>query len=75
MEATDNHVVNQTVLKFTNWCLYDRDEGRGVGEWTGKGTGKYLEAQKTGGYLTDWHIGDRMLEGGEHAECLAKTRL
>merc|ERR1740138_381159 len=64
MEANDNHVENHTVLEFINWCLYGRDEGKGAGEWTSKGTGKYLEGGKAaGGQLTDQRFCGRILEG------------
>merc|ERR1719440_2561413 len=64
MEANDNHVENHTVIEFINWCIYGREEGKGAGTWTSKGTGKYLEGGKAaGGQLTDQRFTSRILEG------------
>merc|ERR1719229_1155802 len=64
MEANDNHVEEHTVKEFIAWCLHGRDEGKGAGTWTSKGTGKYLEGGKAaGGQLTDQRFACRILEG------------
>uniref|UniRef100_A0A6U6WM98 DUF6815 domain-containing protein n=1 Tax=Zooxanthella nutricula TaxID=1333877 RepID=A0A6U6WM98_9DINO len=64
MEANDNHVEEHTVAEFVAWCIHGRDEGKGAGEWTSKGTGKYLEGGKAaGGQLTDQRFACRILEG------------
>jgi len=64
MEANDNHVEEHTVAEFIAWCIHGREEGKGAGEWTSKGTGKYLEGGKAaGGQLTDQRFACRILEG------------
>jgi len=64
MEANDNHVEEHTVAEFIAWCIHGRDEGKGAGTWTSKGTGKYLEGGKAaGGQLTDQRFACRILEG------------
>merc|ERR1719183_2062230 len=64
MEANDNHVEEHTVAEFIAWCIHGRDQGKGAGTWTSKGTGKYLEGGKAaGGQLTDQRFACRILEG------------
>merc|ERR1719453_649059 len=46
-EANDNHAEEHTVAEFIEWCINGRNDKSG--EWTSKGTGKYLEGGKAGG--------------------------
>jgi len=64
MEANDNHVEEKTVAQFIAWCITGRDKPELAGEWTSKGTGKYLEGGKAaGGQITDQRFCGRILEG------------
>jgi len=62
MEANDNHVEHKTVEQFIEWCVNGRTDKSG--EWSSKGTGKYLEGGKAaGGQLVDQRFCGRILEG------------
>merc|ERR1712078_202250 len=62
MEANDNHVEEHTVAEFMEWCVNGRSAKSG--EWTSKGTGKYLEGGKAaGGQLVDQRFCPRIVEG------------
>merc|ERR1719235_805801 len=62
MEANDNHAETHTVAEFIEWCIAGRTEKSG--EWTSKGSGKYLEGGKAaGGQLVDQRFCPRIVEG------------
>merc|ERR1712193_551692 len=62
MEANDNHAEEHTVAEFIEFCVNGRTDKSG--EWTSKGTGKYLEGGKeAGGQLVDQRFCGRILEG------------
>ncbi|CAK0868443.1 unnamed protein product [Prorocentrum cordatum] len=62
MEANDNHSEEHTVAEFIEFCVNGRT-GKS-GEWTSKGTGKYLEGGKAaGGQLVDQRFCPRIVEG------------
>jgi glutathione synthase/RimK-type ligase-like ATP-grasp enzyme len=62
MEANDNHSEEHTVGEFIEFCVNGRT-GKS-GEWTSKGTGKYLEGGKAaGGQLVDQRFCPRIVEG------------
>merc|ERR1719456_607088 len=62
MEANDNHAEEHTVAEFVEFCVNGRT-GKS-GEWTSKGTGKYLEGGKdAGGQLVDQRFCPRIVEG------------
>jgi len=62
MEANDNHAETHTVAEFIEFCVNGRT-GKS-GEWTSKGTGKYLEGGKeAGGMLVDQRFCPRIVEG------------
>merc|ERR1712182_195870 len=50
--GNDNHSEEHTVAEFIEFCVNGRTDKSG--EWTSKGTGKYLEGGKeAGGQLVD----------------------
>merc|ERR1711871_526089 len=62
MEANDNHAEEHTVAEFIEFCVNGRTDKSG--EWTSKGTGKYLEGGKAaGGQLVDQRFCERIVEG------------
>jgi len=62
MEANDNHAEEHTVGEFIEFCIRGRNDKSG--EWTSKGTGKYLEGGKeAGGMLVDQRFCPRIVEG------------
>jgi len=62
MEANDNHAEEHTVAEFIEFCINGRTDKSG--EWTSKGTGKYLEGGKAaGGQLVDQRFCPRIVEG------------
>jgi hypothetical protein len=62
MEANDNHSETHTVGEFIEFCVSGRTSKSG--EWTSKGTGKYLEGGKeAGGQLVDQRFCPRIVEG------------
>jgi len=62
MEANDNHAEEHTVAEFIEFCVNGRNAKSG--EWTSKGTGKYLEGGKAaGGQLVDQRFCPRIVEG------------
>jgi hypothetical protein len=62
MEANDNHSEEHTVAEFIEFCVNGRTDKSG--EWTSKGTGKYLEGGKAaGGQLVDQRFCPRIVEG------------
>eukprot|EP00931_Biecheleriopsis_adriatica_P057878 TRINITY_DN3436_c0_g1_i1.p1 TRINITY_DN3436_c0_g1~~TRINITY_DN3436_c0_g1_i1.p1 ORF type:complete len:589 (+),score=169.67 TRINITY_DN3436_c0_g1_i1:46-1812(+) len=62
MEANDNHEETHTVAEFIEFCVAGRTEKSG--DWTSKGTGKYLEGGKeAGGQLVDQRFCPRIIEG------------
>merc|ERR1719456_177399 len=62
MEANDNHAEEHTVAEFIEFCVNGRTDKSG--EWTSKGTGKYLEGGKeAGGQLVDQRFCPRIVEG------------
>merc|ERR1719401_1944670 len=62
MEANDNHSETHTVAEFIEFCINGRTDKSG--EWTSKGTGKYLEGGKeAGGQLVDQRFCPRIVEG------------
>jgi hypothetical protein len=62
MEANDNHAEEHTVAEFIEFCVNGRTDKSG--EWTSKGTGKYLEGGKAaGGMLVDQRFCPRIVEG------------
>merc|ERR1711988_1043457 len=61
-EANDNHEEYHTVAEFIEFCVNGRTAKSG--EWTSKGTGKYLEGGKAaGGQLVDQRFCPRIVEG------------
>jgi hypothetical protein len=62
MEANDNHAKEHTVKDLMEFCIHGRNDK--PGEWTPKGTGKYLEVGKeAGGLLVDQRFCPRIVEG------------
>jgi len=62
MEANDNHAEEHTVAEFVEFCVNGRTDKSG--NWTSKGTGKYLEGGKeAGGQLVDQRFCPRIVEG------------
>merc|ERR1719506_1193240 len=62
MEANDNHAETHTIAEFIEWCIKGRTDKSG--EWTSKGTGKYLEGGKAaGGQIVDQRFCPRIVEG------------
>jgi len=56
MEANDNHAEEHTVKELMEFCIHGRNDKSG--EWTSKGTGKYLEGGKEAALLPS-HCGGR----------------
>merc|ERR1719359_1865429 len=62
MEANDNHAEEHTVAEFIEFCCNGRTDKSG--EWTSKGTGKYLEGGKeAGGQIVEQRFCPRIVEG------------
>jgi hypothetical protein len=69
MEANDNHAEEHTVAEFIEWCVNGRTDKSG--EWTSKGTGKYLEGGKeAGGQIVDQRFCPRIVEGELRYNCV-----
>merc|ERR1712110_1217219 len=62
MEANDNHAEEHTVAEFIEFCVNGRTDKSG--DWSSKGSGKYLEGGKeAGGQLVDQRLCPRIKEG------------